>query len=127
MKKILIVLFLAVAFGVRAQKTESIIGTWTIYKVVKIEGMSAAELKNGKAALEGNAFLTFNKDGSFNSTVDTKKMVTQWYYKRKSKTIFLTGKSQKLKIKIIKFKQTSMRVKMQLSRSILGEFVLVKK
>lgn len=124
MKK-LFILLLTISFGIRAQTVQSIAGQWTIHKVVKIDGMSASKLKAGKEALEGNAMLTFNQDGTFHSTI-AKKTVTNWSYKRKTKTILLTGKNQKLKIKILKFKQTSMRVKMQLSKSVLGEFVLVK-
>lgn len=127
MKKFIVLFFLFFAVALHAQSAKSITGQWIIQKVVSIDGMSAAKLKAGKEALEGNAFLTFNEDGTFKSTTDPKRAITNWAYRKKSRTILLTGKSQRLKIKVIKFKQTSMWVKMQLSKSVLGEFVLVKK
>ncbi|SCX81180.1 hypothetical protein [Flavobacterium caeni] len=126
MKKIIAILLALLTFAAHAQNAQSLAGQWRIHQVVSIDGLSKAKLKDAKQALESNVILTFNPDGTFKSTADPKRTVTNWTYKKKTKTILLTGKSQRLKIKVLKFKQTSMRVKMQLSKSILGEFVLVK-
>jgi|GEM_PF-4064944 len=126
MKKYIALFFLLLAFAGHTQTTQSIAGQWTISKVIKVEGMSAAKLKKGKEMLEGNVILTFNADGTFKSTASTKKEAKTWLYQRKKKTILINSKSEKLKIKILKFKTESMRVKMQLSKSVVGEFLLVK-
>lgn len=127
MKKILSLILLVFGCCLQAQNMQSISGTWALAKVVKIERMPASEIRKAKEMLEGNVLLTFNQDGSFKSTADSKKELREWIYQKKTRTITLKGKQLRLKIKILKFKPEQMRVKMQLSKSVLGEFVLVKK
>ncbi len=125
MKKYLILLLFWLSGN--AQNTQALTGTWTISKVVTIERMSSSELKKGREMLENNVLLIFNPDGTFKSTADSKKELRKWTYQRKTRTIVLSGKQRRFKAKILIFKPERMRVKMQLSRSLLGEFVLEKK
>ncbi len=113
-------------FSAPAQNTQSLAGTWTLSKVIKVERMSSAHVRTARETLEGNVLLTFNADGTFKSTADSKKELRHWNYQRKTRTIILSGKQQRFKAKILNFKPDRMRVKMQLSRSVLGEFILVK-
>ncbi|MFT3795741.1 hypothetical protein [Flavobacterium sp.] len=128
MKKLLLLLFVLFAIGTGAQTVQSITGTWTLSKVVKIDRMNAAELKKGKEMLEDNVILTFNEDGSFKSTATKAKEPKTWLYQKKKKTILIKGKKENLKIQILSYnsKAGKMRVKMNLSKSVLGEFVLLK-
>lgn len=128
MKKLLLFLLVTFTIGTWAQTTQAITGTWTLIKVVKIDRMNTSELKKGKEMLEDNVILTFNEDGSFKSTAAKAKEPKTWSYQKKKKTILIKGKKENLKIQILSYnsKAGKMRVKMNLSKSVLGEFVLSK-
>ena len=126
MKKLLVLLLLVLSYGFQAQTKQSITGKWLLAKVIKVDGISASKLKAGKQALEGNVILSFNENGTFQSTAFSNKEVKTWTFQKKTKTISIKGQSEKLKVKILNFKPTHMRVKMQLSRSVVGEFLLEK-
>lgn len=126
MKKLGFLLLILISASALAQNTQSITGKWTLAKVIKVDNMTKSELAKGKEMLEGNVIYSFNEDGTFKSTADTKKEAKTWIYQRKARTIQIKGNTEHLKIKIISFKSNQMRVKMNLSKSVLGEVVLVK-